>query len=134
MKLRVERVDLDRTRASWPEGLPFAPALVTPVEKIGGSKWIVLSAPLTPGDDPAWAYADNDEYLRIPLFSYDLNPAADLAMAFMLQLGLSCAARLPGKISQFFVVTGNPVALLYDSDTDINTGIRYWVGFAVMLS
>ena len=134
MKLRAERVDLHRTRAAWPDGVPFEPALVLPVEKTGGSKWIVLSAPFAPGEDPDWSYTEHDEYLRVPLFAYDLSPVADLAMAFMLQLGLSCAAKLPGKISQFFVVTGNPVELLYDSDTDINTGIRYWVGFAVMIS
>ena len=134
MKLKIERVDLHKTRADWPEGVPFEPALVTPMDVTGGVNWAVLDAPFNPGEPPVWAYTQNDEYLRIPLFSYDLNPAADLALAFTLQLGLSCAAYLPGKISRFFVVTGNPVDLLYDSGTDKPTGLRYWVGFAVMLS
>jgi hypothetical protein len=134
MKLKVERVDIQRTRANWPEGTPFEPAFIMPADKLDGANWIALDAPFDPGENPVWAYTQNDEYLRIPLFSYDLNPAADMALAFMLQLGLSCAAKLPGKVSRFFVVTGSPVELLYDEDTNKNTGIRYWVGFAVMLS
>lgn len=134
MKLKVERVDIQKTRANWPEGTPFEPALVVPTDRLDGANWVVLDAPFNPGETPAWARTQNDEYLRIPLFSYDLNPAADLALAFMLQLGLSCAAQFPGKVARFFVVIGNPVELLYDEDTNKNTGLRYWVGFAVMLS
>lgn len=134
MKTKFERVDLIKTRANWPDGTPFEPALIVPVEKLGSARWTVLAAPFNPGEKPQWAYSQHDEYLRIPLFSYDLSPAADLALAFTLQLGLSCASYFPGKVQQFFVVTGNPVELLYDSATDKHTGIRYWAGFAVMIS
>jgi hypothetical protein len=135
MKLRVDQLDMQKTRQHWPADRPFAPALVKPVADIGGSRWTVLSSPFVPGEKPDWAYSEHDEYLRIPLFSYDLNKSADLALAFMLQMGLSCAGHLPARqIAQFYVVTGTPVELLYDSDTDINVGIRYWVGFALMLN
>ena len=133
MKLSVDRLDMKRTLANWPAGDVFAPAMVKPVAKLGGADWHILDAPYLPGETPVWAHSAHDEYLRIPLFSYDLSPKADLALAFMLQMGLSCAGYLPGAVKHFYLVTGNPVELLYDSDTDINTGLRYWFGFAVKL-
>jgi hypothetical protein len=134
MKLLVDQLDLARTRLHWPKEQPFAPAFVKPKSKLSCGNWRVLSEPLVPGDMPEWSDSSGDEYLRIPLFPYTLNPAADLALAFMLQLGLSCAGQLPGKVTDFYVVTGTPVELLYDEDTDINTGLRYWFGFAVVIA
>lgn len=133
MKVSVDRLDIQTTRARWPDGEPFMPALIKPVEAVGGANWYVLDAAYTPGEQPIWAFSAHDEYLRIPLFAYDLNPKADLAFAFMLQLGLSCAGYLPGPVRHFYVATGNPVELLYDPDTGLNSGLRYWVGFAVKL-
>lgn len=133
MKISVDRLDMKKTRDRWPEGEPFEPALIKPVSEVGGSRWHVLDAPYNPGEVPAWAFSEHDEYLRIPLFSYDLNPKADLAMAFMLQMGLACAGYLPGPVRHFYVATGNPVELLYDPDTGLNSGLRYWFGFAVKL-
>lgn len=131
MKVSVARLDMKKTRERWPEGVPFEPALIKPIDEVGGSNWHILDAAHTPGEQPVWAFSEHDEYLRIPLFSYDLNPAADLAMAFLLQCGLSCAAYLPRPVSHFYVATGNPVELLYDPDTGLNSGLRYWFGFAV---
>lgn len=133
MKVSVERLDMKKTSANWPQGTLFAPALVKPVKAIGGSNWHVLDAPYLPGQPISWAHSAHDEYLRIPLFSYDLHPQADLAMAFMLQMGLACAGQLPGAIRHFYVATGNPVELLYDADYEQPTGLRYWFGFAVKL-
>jgi len=132
MKLLVDQIDLELTRRHWPKEQPFAPAMVKPKSKLDRGNWLVLSSPLVPGGVPEWSSTDHDEYLRIPLFPYTLDPAADLALAFMLQLGLSCAGQLPGKVSDFYVVTGTPVELRYDEDTDINIGLNYWVGFAVV--
>ncbi len=131
MKVSVARLDMKKTRERWPEGVPFEPALIKPIDEVGGSRWYILDEPHTPGEQPVWAFSEHDAYLRIPLFSYDLNPAADLAMAFLLQIGLSCAAYLPRPVQHFYVATGNPVDLLYDPDTGLNSGLRYWFGFAV---
>jgi hypothetical protein len=133
MKVSVARLDMKKTRDSWPAGTPFAPALIKPVESVGGSDWYVLDQCYVPGERPTWAFSEHDEYLRIPLFSYDLHPKADLAMAFMLQMGLACAGYLPGPVKHFHVVTGNPVELLYDEDSGQHSGLRYWFGFAVKL-
>jgi hypothetical protein len=133
MKTTVETLDMVKTQAHWPKDTPFTPALVRRRHKHDKGRWAVLSEQLMPGEHPSWSYAAHDEYLRIPLFPYMLSSQGDLALAFMLQLGLSCAGHLPGRVTGFYVVTGQPVELLYDDATNENTGLRYWVGFAVIV-
>jgi hypothetical protein len=133
MKLFFEQLDLEKTRANWPEGAPFRPALVK-YRRDDSRHWLALSEPLLPGGTPQWAKTEHDEYVRIPLFPYVVpSPEADRSIAFALQLGLSCAGHLPGRVEAFRVVTGVPVQLLYDPATDQNTGLRFWLGFAVNL-
>lgn len=130
MKLVVEQLDIAKTREHWPREHPFAPAMVKS-RKQDKNKWVVLSAPFQPGAAPEWAFTEHDEFIRVPLFPYMLNAQGDLALAFMLQMGLACAGHLPGKVAGFYVVTGRPVELLCN-EHDEATGMRYWVGFAVI--
>lgn len=132
MKFIVEQLDMVKTREHWPREVPFRPALVKN-RKQDKSHWLALTEPLMPGEPPHLAQTERDEFIRIPLFPYLLSAQGDLALAFMLQLGLSCAAQLPSPVDKLFIVTGTPVELLYDPDTNQNTGLRYWVGFAVTL-
>lgn len=132
MNLSVSRVDMVKTRQHWPSDLPFAPAHVIP--RKDKNNWFVLAAPLLPGAKPKWYQTNSDEYIRIPLFPYILNSEADLAFAFMLQLGLSCAAYFPGKVSDFHVVTGVPVEMAYDSNNADLQHLEYWVGFCVVIT
>lgn len=134
MRLIVDQLDVAKTREHWPKDMPFAPATVKRKSKLGAANWFVASAPLSPDQPPQWSYAAHDEYVRVPLFQYTLSPAADLALAFMLQLGLSCAGHLPGAVTDFYVVTGTPVELLYDETDGSNIGLKYWVGFAVLVA
>jgi hypothetical protein len=133
MKIDIIRLDMEKTKAHWPRDIPFAPAYIHNRKPGDKARWLVMDLPLTTRYPFTWAQAEHDEYVRIPLFSYALNPAADLALAYMLQLGLFCAGRLPNAVSNFYVVTGSPVELLYDPDTNVNTGLQYWVGFALTL-
>lgn len=133
MKLFVDQLDIARTRANWPEGEPFAPALVRRRGRDDKLDWLVLSSPLQPGDEAHWVSARRDEYVRVPLYPYRLSAAGDLALAYMLQMGLTCAGQLEGKIEAVHIVTGVPVELLYDSATGQHTGMRFWVGFAIVM-
>lgn len=133
MNLFLDQLDIQRTKANWPEGEPFAPALVRHRGRDDKRDWVVLSAPVQPGDRPQWVYAKRDEYIRVPLYPYLLSATGDLALAYMLQLGLSCAGQLVGKIDAVHIVTGVPVELLYDADDSQCTGMRFWVGFAVSM-
>lgn len=127
MKVNVATVDIKKTRDAWPVG-EFQPALVLP--RKDNIRWQVLDAPHTPGNVPVWAGTEFDEYVRIPLFQYHLNPNADYAFAFMLQLGLSFVGHLHQPITRMHIVTGDPVELVYDSDNKL-THLVCWIGFAV---
>ena len=131
MELKVSRVDLRKTKANWPTDLPFAPAHIERQPTMHPENWFVLDAPLMPGETPSWAIAKNDPYVRVPLFPYRLSEKADLALAYMVQLGLCCAAALPGPVKKFWVVTGVPVDLLYEDGINTSIGIEYWFGLAL---
>lgn len=131
MNVSISRVDMGKTRQHWPSDKPFAPAHIIP--RNDKNNWIVLAAPITPGEEPQWYQTLSDEYIRVPLFPYLLNPEADLAFAFMLQLGLSCAAYFPGRVAGFHVVTGVPVEMAYDGNNTQLKHLEYWVGFCVVL-
>lgn len=131
MNLSVSRVDLEKSRQNWPSDKPFAPAHVMP--RKDKNNWLVLAEPLLPGNTPVWYQTVSDEFIRIPLFPYLLNPEADIAFAFMLQLGLSCAAHFTAPITAFHVVTGVPVEMAYDDNNKNLQHLEYWVGFGVVL-
>jgi hypothetical protein len=131
MKLTFETIDLNETLARWPREEPFRPALIRS-RKEDKRHWVVLSAPFSPGQPPQWAKTEHDEYIRIPIFPYRLSHEGDKALAFMLQLGLSCASYLPAPVNELYIVTGAPVELLYNPDTQNCTGMRFWVGFATI--
>lgn len=133
MQLKISRIDLARTKATWPADIPFAPALLQkrPVDFV--ERWQVVTAPVVPGKPQEISESYQDPYIRIPLFPYLLKPDADLAFAYMVQLGLSCAAAIPGNVKKLHVVTGFPVDLLYGDDINTHIGIRYWFGFAYLI-
>lgn len=133
MKLQVSQIDLKKTAENWPPDQPFRPALLIKQPVMHPDDWLVCDEPIVPGEQPVWMSAKQDQYVRIPLFEYRLNSSADLALAYMLQLGLSCAGYLPGPVSKFHVVTGSPVDLLYDDATNKAVGLRYWAGLAVVI-
>ena len=133
MELKVSRVDLALTRKTWPKDLPFSPAYIykRPVDFV--ERWRVVDAAIVPGSAPVIIDSYQDPYIRIPLFEYALNPEADLAFAYMIQLGLSCAAHIPSTVKKLHIVTGFPVDLLYDDAIKKPNGLRYWFGFAYLL-
>lgn len=130
MNLKVSRVDLEKTRENWPADKSFAPAYVEPRGKQDKNNWYVLAEPLLPGEKPVWYQTITDEYIRIPLFPYILSTEADLSFAFMLQVGLSCAAELPKPLSALHIVTGVPVEISSEGDL---SHLNYWFGFAVVV-
>jgi hypothetical protein len=134
MELKVSQLDLQKTAENWPTGTPFKPALIIKQPTMHPDDWWIVDEPILPGQPPVWFSTKQDQYVRIPLFRYDLSPAADLALAYMLQLGLSCAGYLPGAVKKFHVVTGSPVDLLYDEGINTSIGLRYWVGFAAVIT
>lgn len=132
MKITIEQVDLVKTRASWPAGQTFAPAVVRSRKKLENLNWTVLAEKHINGQSPSWAYSHHDDYVRIPLFEYNLPIKFDIALSHFLSIGLSCAASLQKEIRRLHIVTGVPVEILFDEDKNEDVGIRYWLGFSVV--
>lgn len=128
MKIITTRLDIIKTRATWPDN-SFAPAYVFP--RKDNKKWEVADVAVS-NNPMIWSYAANDEYVRIPLFKYTLPGKGDLSLAVMFQLGLICAGQLPLPIRHLHIVTGVPVELISDNAGNV-TGMEYWMGFAIAL-
>ena len=134
MEVNISRLDLRKTIDNWPADVPFKPALLLKQPVVQPDDWWVVDGPLSPTEPPSWAFTKSDQYVRIPLFKYQLSPIADLALAYLLQLGLSCAGHFPGPVKKCHIVTGDPVDLLDDPDTNTYTGMHYWFGLAVVIA
>jgi hypothetical protein len=130
MKTKFAQIDLAKTKASWPAGVPFQLAHIQKFKHGEPTDWTVIDGPIVPGVPLSWAQTYHDEYLRIPVFSYMLHRQTDLALATMLQLGLEFAGQLGKPIQELFLVTGVPVELCYEDDQDTYAGLKYYVGFA----
>lgn len=130
MRFKVTRVDIEKTRANWPDG-NFAPALVAARDSRDNHVWHVLDKPvnLTHPHNISWAIASGDEYIRIPLFAYDAPPQGDLALAFMFQLGLICGNFPQRTFDIVHIVTGNPAELVYDA-SGAPAELSGWLGAA----
>lgn len=131
MQVILTRIDIPRTQASWPD-TEFTPAYVAARKPGDNNNWMIADTKISTDEaNPAvnWAVAASDEYLRIPLFSYDLQPKADLALASMFRLGIMAASAHKGKIRVMHLVIGTPAELIYAMDGD-PVSINYWFGFA----
>ena len=128
MNIKLTRLDLLRTKASWPDAV-FSPAYVDS-RSSGTQKWLVADSRISADSAINWAISANDEYIRIPLFEYKLPPQGDTALAHIFKLGLICAGQLDRQIEHLHIVTGDPVELIPNGSAGIS-GMTYWLGFAV---
>jgi len=131
MQFRISRVDIAQTRANWPGG-DFAPALVLPRAKKDTNAWHVVDQPISLKTDevPSWALASGDEYIRIPLFPYNLPAQGDMALAVMLKIGLICSKVPTKSVNAAHIVTGNPAELIYNADGSVYC-MTSWLGLAL---
>lgn len=133
MIFHVTRVDIEKTRAAWPGG-SFTPALVLPRKSREHQIWHIVDKPISAADPQklTWAVASGDEYIRIPMFSYNVSPQGDLALAFTFQLGLICGNLNVGAVDIAHIVTGTPAELVYNTDGSVKHLIC-WLGVAFTL-
>jgi hypothetical protein len=131
MKTVVTRMDIPRTRASWPDTV-FTPAYVISRDSGDKTSWLVANSPV-PDDMRAgvdWASAASDEYVRIPLYEYQITHKGDLALAFMFKLGSIATSLAPINVKKLYIVTGTPVELIKDAANNV-AAMSYWFGFAI---
>lgn len=129
MLVKITRLDLVKTRATWPDEA-FAPAFVY-ARRDDKRKWIVFDKPIAADQELSWASAATDEYVRVPLFKYTLPPQGDVALAKAFELGARCAEQFGGVVTHLHIVTGNPVELVSNVDGRV-VAMDYWFGFAVV--
>jgi hypothetical protein len=133
MDIQISRLDMKKTAERWPRDLPFAPALLVKQPTVAPSPWIVIDAPIVAGQALSTAFAHSDQYVRVPLFPYQLSPQADVAFAQVIELAMACVGQFIRPVKKLHIVTGSPVDLFYDDDITTATGLRYWFGLAFVL-
>lgn len=131
MDVRLSRVDLDKTRKTWPKDLPFAPSFIyrRPTEHV--YCWQVVTSPILITQPYALSESYQDPYVRVPLFEYRLSSESDVALAQILQLGLAGVNNILAPVKIVHIVTGFPVDLVYQDDK--LDSLRYWFGLAYVL-
>ncbi len=92
--------------------------------------WMVLSDAIRFDAPLVWHVCQREQHVMIPLVPYWTSEEPDLAMAFMLQLGLRCAGELATPIRRLHIATGYPVSVVETTD---GPRLQYYAGFGVVL-
>jgi hypothetical protein len=120
MEVEYTRIDLEKCRQAGED-----PILIIPRDV--GATWYVPDGTLDPKAKIKWTYFQQQSSVLIPLVPYILQTAPELAMAYVLSLGLHCAVSLPRPIAKIHLAIGTPVEVLPAG------GLRYYVGFGLLL-
>jgi len=124
MDFDYKRVDLAACREAG-----VKPCLIIPRKP--GETWYVPETPLELQSQPQWSiYTQNDAVL-VPLLPYLLREEPELAMAYMLSLGLSCALRFPRPVAAIHLAVGTPVEIR--AKPVQGKSLQYYVGFAIRM-
>ena len=120
MEVDYTRIDLAKCRQ-----LHEDPVLIIP--RGNGEIWYVPEGTLDPKSPIQWTYFQQQSSVLIPLVPYILQSEPELAMAYVLSLGLHCAVSLPRPIAKVHLAIGSPVEVRPEG------GLRYYVGFGILL-
>jgi hypothetical protein len=100
------------------------------VQRQQGEHWYVSYQPVdVTGRHGDWAKCCKEQYVRVPLLPYVMPASPELALAFMLQLGLAAGRTLhtPGRsLVRLHLAVGCPVETL-NADTP-EEQLRYHIG------
>ena len=95
-----------------------------------GERWLVSHQPIRVDHPTEWMSHTSEAHVYIPVCPYLVVPEAELAMAYMLQLGLSVSLQLLYPVRRLHIVIGSPV---HQVDRD---GRQLWqvqYGFGIVL-
>lgn len=122
MQFAYRRVDLGSVDLAHPcDMVPRGP----------GDLWLTPRGPIVPGRPPDWNQCTRGDRLVVPLVPYLTSPEPDQAMAFMLQLGVTCAAGIPQRVRTCHISFAYPINEVVAED-----GSTYWqfyAGLALLL-
>lgn len=124
MEIRHCRIDLAACEAAQ---IPFN-AIIT---REPSERWVVSNDAIRMDQPIRWMQYATGEHVIIPLVPYLMRPEPDLALAFMLQLGMRCSFDVGRPVRQLYVATGVPVNDVIDPQH--GRMWQYYIGFALVL-
>jgi hypothetical protein len=104
-----------------------APTKLISSNKVYPGLWYVAVEPIgLNGSEPVWSVIKNDEFVRVPLFSYTtLTKSAESLFGTGIQLGIMTVHGLKAKVTveKMFLAIGN----VFETDA----GYQSWLGIAL---
>lgn len=101
------------------------------IERAANELWLVSYDAIRMDQPITWSQTRREGSVLIPLVPYLLRPEADLALAFMLQLGMRVSFELGRPVKRLHLATGVPVS--EEECPNFGTMWRYHAGFGVVL-
>lgn len=129
MEVTHNRIDLVEC-----ESRGQAPAAI--ISRAPDEHWLVSTDAIRMDRPIVWSPTQRESYVHIPLVPYLLRPEADLALAFMLQIGMRVSFSLERPIRRLHIVTGHagpPTGLREIIDPELGTLWQYFAGFGIIL-
>jgi hypothetical protein len=102
------------------------------IDKAENEQWLVSYDAIRMDRPIVWATTRREGQVYIPLVPYLIRPEADLALAFMLQLGMRVSFELGRPVQRLHVATGVPVSEV--TDPNFGTMWQYYAGFGVVVA
>jgi len=93
--------------------------------------WLVPHEPVFLDRPVVWCRQSKANHVLIPLIPYLVPPEPDLALGFMLQLGMRCAFEYNAAVLRLHIATGYPVNQI--SDGTGAAAWQYYIGFGIVL-
>lgn len=102
------------------------------ITRDNGEQWLVPFAAIQMDKALDWRHFKRNGKVHIPMFPYLLPTAPDLALGYMLQLGLRCAFDFGRPVQRLHLATGTPVNEILDEYSGERCW-QYWVGLGLVL-
>jgi hypothetical protein len=103
------------------------------VDRAPGESWLVSYDAIRMESPIQWANTVREAEVFIPMARYILNPEADLALAYIMQLGIRVSIDVGRPVKRLHLATGFPVDDVTDPHTNERLHFRYWLGFGIVL-
>lgn len=101
------------------------------IERAANELWLVSYDAIRMDRPIQWTQTRREDAVLLPLVPYLIRPEADLALAFMLQLGMRVSFELGRPVRRLHIATGYPVN--ETQDPNFGTMWQYYAGFGVVL-
>lgn len=96
-----------------------------------GEIWMVPHAPVSLSEPIDWRHHKREDFVYVPLYPYLIPADPDLALGFMLQLGMRAATDINKPLQRIHLALGNPVNEVFQEG--MGNVWQYQVGFALRI-